>query len=242
MPDPAVITLLVVGVTAVIHSLFGVGILLFGTPLLLLVGYPFPQALGILLPASLSINLVQVWRDRASVDRGFLRRVLVFSLPAIAAALLITERLQVTLELVVGLMLVCVALLQVSSRVERAVTWLTSFDRMCFVVMGAVHGLTNLGGSLLTVLVHSRGYSKSRARATAAASYGAFALVQLVTLMASTVGAFPAPSRTAIHIGLALMVWLIVDTFVFSRMSAVRYRAAFAAFALVSGLLLVFRS
>ncbi len=51
---------LIVFVTSVMQSLFGVGVLLFGTPLLLLAGYPFLQSLLILLPISISINVLQI--------------------------------------------------------------------------------------------------------------------------------------------------------------------------------------
>jgi len=49
--------LLVVIVTPVVQSLFGVGVLLFGTPLLLLPGHDFADVLAVLLPISISINV-----------------------------------------------------------------------------------------------------------------------------------------------------------------------------------------
>ena len=52
-------------VTAFVQSLFGVGVLLFGTPILLVMGHDFVTTLVTLLPISLSINLVQVVRHHA---------------------------------------------------------------------------------------------------------------------------------------------------------------------------------
>jgi uncharacterized membrane protein YfcA len=49
----------VIILTATIQSLFGVGVLLFGTPLLLVSGYDFVSTLTTLLPISLTINLVR---------------------------------------------------------------------------------------------------------------------------------------------------------------------------------------
>jgi len=54
--------LLTVVSTSVIQSVFGVGVLLFGTPLLLLLGYEFVDALGVLLPVSIAISTLQVLR------------------------------------------------------------------------------------------------------------------------------------------------------------------------------------
>jgi hypothetical protein len=48
---------------ATIQSLFGMGVLLFGTPILLVLGYDFITALTILPPISLTINLLQVSKD-----------------------------------------------------------------------------------------------------------------------------------------------------------------------------------
>jgi hypothetical protein len=49
--------MLTVAVTSIIHSVFGAGVLLFGTPLLLLFGYGFVNILIVLLPISIAINL-----------------------------------------------------------------------------------------------------------------------------------------------------------------------------------------
>ena len=42
--------------------------------------------------------------------------------------------------------------------------------RFTLIVMGVVHGLSNLGGSLLTAIVHHKNYEKDVARVTVAAS------------------------------------------------------------------------
>ncbi len=119
--------------------------------------------------------------------------------------------------------------------------WLAHYERTCFVIMGVVHGLTNLGGSLLTGLVHTRTYPKARARATTASAYGAFALAQVLMLAASSPEVFPRAVDTAAYVALALSMWVGIEGFVYARMNSTQYRRAFATFALVSGLVLVFR-
>ena len=56
--------LLTIIFTSVIQSMFGTGVLLFGTPLLLLYGYDFQFALTILLPTSVMINIFQIIHPR----------------------------------------------------------------------------------------------------------------------------------------------------------------------------------
>ena len=52
--------LITVAFTSFIQSIFGVGVLLLGTPLLMLQGYNFIQSAIVLLPISLLINLFQI--------------------------------------------------------------------------------------------------------------------------------------------------------------------------------------
>jgi hypothetical protein len=54
------ILVLVVVAFAVLQSVFGVGLLVFGTPTLLLAGFTFAETLGYLLPCSLVISVLQV--------------------------------------------------------------------------------------------------------------------------------------------------------------------------------------
>ena len=46
--------------TAIVQSILGTGVLLFGTPILLILGYDFQYALIILLPTSILINFFQL--------------------------------------------------------------------------------------------------------------------------------------------------------------------------------------
>ncbi len=66
--------MLIVAVTAIIQSMFGAGILLFGTPLLLLFGYEFVDSLIVLLPISLAINLLQIVQHHTHIDFAFYRK------------------------------------------------------------------------------------------------------------------------------------------------------------------------
>ena len=48
-------------VCSIVQSLMGVGLLLFGTPTLLLLGMGFGEALAVLLPCSVTVNLCQIY-------------------------------------------------------------------------------------------------------------------------------------------------------------------------------------
>jgi len=107
--------------------------------------------------------------------------------------------------------------------------------------MGAIHGLTNLGGSLLTAIIHSKSYPKNAARTTAAVSYGTFALFQLATL-ALALQAFPVSLLTVLGCTMAgLTVFLVMERCVYASLSAERYHAVFSGLLLCSGIVLVLK-
>jgi len=78
--------LAVIAVLSVVQSIFGMGVLVFGTPTLLLMGYDFIPTLGYLLPASFAISLLQVMT--AGPNRGPVSPYLyVLCLPGIGVGL-----------------------------------------------------------------------------------------------------------------------------------------------------------
>jgi hypothetical protein len=168
--------MLTVVATSIVQSVFGAGVLLFGTPLLLLFGYPFVDVLLVLLPISLAINLLQILKHHAHIDFAFYRKILLLTLPPVAIFLFLVTHARVNISLVIGAFLLFIAMKEFSVSVTRIIDRLMQYETAYFLLMGAVHGVSNLGGSLLTALVHHKNYDKDVARATVATSYGTFAL------------------------------------------------------------------
>ena len=228
--------------TATIQSLFGVGVLLFGTPILLVLGYDFITALTILLPISLTINLLQVSKDYRHVQVPFYRQILTLSIPCVVLCLLLVTTLKLNIGSIVGLFLIVAALKSIYVPFNRLIESLVRYERTYFIVMGVVHGLTNLGGSLLTAIIHSKQYDKDQTRATTALSYGTFALFQLVTLGISLGPSAIATSDTALYMAVGVSMFLATELLLYSKMSTERYRTTFAAFLFLSGTALIFKS
>ena len=88
--------LIIIVITSFIQSLFGVGVLLFGTPLLLLVGYEFVDAVVILLPISVSINIIQIAKDYRNVDFNLYKKILIYSIPFVIIFLLTLLQLRLS--------------------------------------------------------------------------------------------------------------------------------------------------
>ena len=68
-------------VISIVQSIFGVGVLLFGTPLLMLYNYDFTIALLILLPISIVISFLQIFKNIKYIDFVFYGRFLIYSIP-----------------------------------------------------------------------------------------------------------------------------------------------------------------
>ena len=52
----------------IFQSIFGVGLLVFGTPTLLLFGYSFPEVLSYLLPSSITVSFFQIYNRWEYID------------------------------------------------------------------------------------------------------------------------------------------------------------------------------
>lgn len=229
-------------VTATIQSLFGAGVLLFGTPTLLVLGYDFVDALAVLLPVSLTINVIQISRHRRDIDRNFYKKVLFLTVPCVVLLLLLVTRVTLPLGSVIGLFPTIVALNGVWPPVNRLIASLARYETAAFLLMGVIHGLSNLGGSVLTALVHAKHYPKDITRVTMAAAYGIFALFQLLTLSVTLDRPpFPWPVLGAFMLTGTLM-FILTEHLVYRHLSLGRYRLIFSAFLFVSGLVLIGKS
>ena len=234
--------LITVAVTSFIQSIFGVGVLLFGTPLLMLQGYDFFQAVIVLLPISLLINLSQIVKDHKSVDIAFYKKIIVYTIPFIVIFLAVLNEIKINIGLLISVLLLFVAAKDFSDRVNNFVNLVVRHERSYFILMGIVHGLTNLGGPLLTVAVHSKGYGKRTTRATVAASYATFATFQIVTLFFSNFDMDIKLSTIALSMSVGLTMFIVTEKIVYANIGAENYRRLFAAFIFLSGALLFVKS
>jgi hypothetical protein len=176
--------LIAIPLLAVVQSVFGVGLLLFGTPLLLLFGYPYTELLYILLPASLTLSLLQIRFDHAVRLReaaGFA----IWTVWAIAAgmgmSLLVLHNVDIRLP--VAALLAATGLLRMSARARLALRRLCArLGRPALAGIALIHGMTNMGGGLLAAYAGARSEVKNEMHRTISIVYALFAGSQLVVL------------------------------------------------------------
>ncbi len=234
--------LLTVVATSVIQSIFGVGVLVFGTPLLLLLGYGFVDALGVLLPVSIAISALQILRHYEDVDIGFYKNMLVYSIPLVMLFLLVVTSVKINVSLVIGALLILVALKNSSTVIERSLQSAVQHEKIYLMVMGLIHGVSNLGGSMLTVIIYSKHYPKNKTRVTAAASYATIASCQLATLLFIGSDFTVSFADKISFIQVAVVTFLLTEEMLYNEIDNEKYSKIFAVFLFASGILLIMKS
>ena len=100
-----IVTLAIIAGITISQSLFGVGILLWGTPIFLLLGENFIQTLTLLLPLSLMISFLQILPRLDKIDKNIFTRFLKYSLPGIFVGLNVILIFSPDINLVVAIIL-----------------------------------------------------------------------------------------------------------------------------------------
>lgn len=170
---------------AVVQSVFGMGLLIFGTPTLLLLGLDYAETLGWLLPASVTISAIQTRGSSSQfVEIWRKGRPLLCLIPLLLAlALVLRQGLHARLDLAIGLALIGASALRLNQALQaRLRAFIGRAERPYLVAMGLLHGFTNMGGALLSVYASAQGEGKERTRGIVSTYYLSFGLVQLAVL------------------------------------------------------------
>jgi hypothetical protein len=240
--EPWHLVLATVAVLAAVQSVFGVGLLVFGTPTLLIIGLDFPVILAYLLPCSLVISCLQVRGSGGLTLEPIRKEFLIYTAPTVlvatAAAVFLGSPDQTGVA--VGTVLMATALLRVLPLGRRAVTTFVRHYRPGLLVgLGVVHGLSNVGGGILTAIVGSTFDDKHSIRRHIAFCYGLMATLQLAVVLLDR-----PPVQPVLWLALpplAGAVYLVAGQWLFLKTGRATYQHALTALLAVFGLLLVAR-
>ena len=145
--------ILLIGVLIAIQSIFGVGLLLFGTPSFLLLGYDFANTINILMPVSIAISSLQFFKSKIR-DTKFIKEYNLYCLPFLIVFLIIALEFKdfFDFKLLVAILLIFSSILILNKK--RFSSFKKKFFELKKIVLigiGCVHGLTNMGGSFLAI-------------------------------------------------------------------------------------------
>lgn len=234
--------LAVIAVLSVVQSVFGMGILVFGTPALLLMGYDFIPTLGYLLPASFAISLLQVLSARSGQFKAS-RYLYLLCLPGISAGLWLAgaSPLASWTNILIGGTLLFSALVRFwpPSRMVLSAL-LEKHIAVYHLGMGVIHGLTNLGGAFLTILASGTRTDKGGIRDTIAYYYLAFTVIQIFSL-AVFMGQFNMLIASLPAAVISATVYLVIGKRLFSLTSDAVYSKALTVFMACFGIIVLLR-
>ena len=231
------IVLGLIAVLSVVQSIFGMGVLIFGTPTLLLLNYDFVTTLALLLPASFAISVMQVFGAGSNrVPISF--NLYVITLPGIGAGLWLASVGPASswINVLVGVLLLLTALIRLWSPSRTLLNiWLNQYPRAYHFLMGLVHGLTNLGGALLALLASGTQTDKMGIRFLVAYYYLAFSSVQILILI-TVLGQLEVLVSNLGTMIISVVVYVLIGNRLFLRANDHSYSTALSVFIAVYGL------
>ena len=148
----SILELIIIVSLVIIQSIFGVGLLLFGTPSLLLLGYDFANTINILMPVSISISAIQFFKSK-NRDINFIKEYNLFCLPFLIFFLIIALKFNYifNFKLIVALLLVISSLIILNKSKFSFKKIFFKIRKLVLMGIGPIHGLTNMGGGFLAI-------------------------------------------------------------------------------------------
>lgn len=230
---------LVIVLCSVVQSIFGVGLLLFGTPTLLLLGYPYQEVLWILLPASITISLIQLVGGHTYIKSS--KKVYALMIPALMVCLVfvLMQGDSFDISIVVGVALLLVGGIRYSPRLQQILKRIIQENiNAYYVLIGVIHGVSNMGGGPLSVLMSTVHTRKSIIRANIAFIYLILALSQLFVVTVVSL-----QHRGSFEIGFciaAFFSYFVVGRFLARKINDRRYQELITLVILMYGILMLF--
>ena len=175
-----IIELLIIILLSIFQSVFGIGLLLIGTPTFLLIGYNFFDVLNLLLPFSITISLLQVIYSK-DIDSEFNKKILLYCIPPLILALSILVKYENNIDfiLLISFTIIFFSIINLS-KFKNTIFNNNKRINLGLIILGLIHGFTNLGGSFFTLICTNINKQKKIIRQNIASGYLIFGAIQLL--------------------------------------------------------------
>lgn len=212
----------IIVIFSVVQSIFGVGLLLFGTPTLLLLGYSYSETLWLLLPCSVTISLIQVVNDYKLIEAKKRAVYLVIPTLVLSLALVVTYENGINITRIVGVLLLLIGVIRFSSKLQALLSsTVKKHIQIYYIIIGVVHGISNMGGGPLSILMSTIYSKKEIIRANVAFIYLILAMFQLVVL--SIISNTSLRSEVMLLIPISLASYIFTSKFISSEVKDKKY-------------------
>jgi hypothetical protein len=168
--------------------------------------------------------------------------LLAFTAPAVLLGtflILVVLKHKIDMRSIVGGMLVVTAVLRLLGPLrQRMQSFVRARLSPLLVLLGLIHGVSNLGGGILTLIVSSVYDDKHSVRRHIAFGYGLMALIQIAVLFLTT-SVHPDLALWLVLPVLAVLSYVVVGTRVFTRIGEPVYQSSLTALIGIFGILLL---
>ena len=177
--------IIIITLLSIFQSIFGVGLLIIGTPIFLQFGYDFLTVINILLPFSVIISLLQRMNS-GSINHLFKANFIIITIPFLFVSLFIVHRYldNLNILLLVALVMILFSIINIIF-IKNYIKIPTKkmYMNTSLIFLGILHGFTNLGGSLLTLISSNISNDKLEIRGNIAYGYLFFGIIQIFYLL-----------------------------------------------------------
>ena len=231
---------IIIAVFSIVQSIFGVGLLLFGTPTLLLLEYSYSETLWLLLPCSVTISLIQVVNDYKLIEAKKRAVYLVIPTLVLGLALVVTYANGINITRIVGVLLLLIGVIRFSSKLQALlVSMVKEHIQIYYIIIGVVHGISNMGGGPLSILMSTIYSKKEIIRANIAFIYLILAISQIVVL--SIISNASLRSEVMWLIPISLVSYVFTSKFISSKVNNNKFAFILNVMVLVYGILAIIK-
>lgn len=151
---------LVIFLVSIIQSIAGVGILVLGTPLMLILNYSIVEAMFFLLPLSIIssfLNMISFnffFQINDKIDKNLIKYFFLYCFPSICFGVFIIKHFNESINFNILVSVIILFSVIIRLRFERIFLKLkVRSKKIITILIGLIHGLTNSGGTLISLFI-----------------------------------------------------------------------------------------
>ena len=147
-----ILEITIISIFCIFQSVFGVGLLLLGTPTFLLIGYNYFDTLNLLLPYSIIISFLQIINTKKK-NFFFIIEFLKYSIPSLIISFIFLKFYYkfINFSILVSVILILFSIINLLN--IKKVNIKIKDLKLALIFLGIMHAFTNLGGSILSIIV-----------------------------------------------------------------------------------------
>lgn len=176
----------------VLQAIVGVGVLVLGTPLLLIFNYDIIEIINLLLPISIITSLLNYLylkynkkNLKINLDKNIKKAFIIICIPGISIGLILARELFHYINFKILVSLIIILSLVIKWKYESLMKSLPlTFNKIILFIISIIHGLTNSGGTMLTIFFGSFNKNKkNQSRYSVTFYYLILVLVQYMAFL-----------------------------------------------------------